>query len=165
MPKTRKSHPPSLKAKVAVEAIRAHKTAAQIAQMFNRNAGQFLQNRRDFSDGYSRVVMQRMRHSLHARPQAVGRCAKLTGGKIRVPPTHFASALPAAAQFHFVALHYRTRYFLNVGDGCKLGSVRFQFAATVGAARCRHRSRYCFRPPSHRFLPPQERTFARPATG
>jgi transposase len=34
MPKTRKSHPPSLKAKVAVEAIRAHKTTAQIAQMF-----------------------------------------------------------------------------------------------------------------------------------
>ena len=33
MPKTRKSHPPSLKAKVAVEAIKAHKTAAQIAQM------------------------------------------------------------------------------------------------------------------------------------
>ena len=30
MPKTRKSHPPSLKAKVAVEAIKAHKTAAQI---------------------------------------------------------------------------------------------------------------------------------------
>jgi len=34
MPKTRKSHPPSLKAKVAVEAIKAHKTAAQGAQMF-----------------------------------------------------------------------------------------------------------------------------------
>ena len=34
MPKTRKNHPPSLKAKVAVEAIKAHKTAAQIAQMF-----------------------------------------------------------------------------------------------------------------------------------
>src|ERR1700687_5637088 len=34
MPKVRKSHPPSLKAKVAVEAIKAHKTAAQIAQMF-----------------------------------------------------------------------------------------------------------------------------------
>src|SRR5438477_12053526 len=34
MPKVRKSHPPSLKAKVAVEAIQAHKTAAQIAQMF-----------------------------------------------------------------------------------------------------------------------------------
>jgi hypothetical protein len=33
MPKVRKSHPPSLKAKVAVEAIKAHKTAAQIAQM------------------------------------------------------------------------------------------------------------------------------------
>jgi transposase len=28
------SHPPSLKAKVSVEAIKAHKTAAQIAQMF-----------------------------------------------------------------------------------------------------------------------------------
>src|ERR1700731_4663258 len=34
MPKTRKSHPPSLKARIAVEAIKAHKTAAQIAQMF-----------------------------------------------------------------------------------------------------------------------------------
>ena len=34
MPTIRKSHPPSLKAKVAVEAIKAHKTAAQIAQMF-----------------------------------------------------------------------------------------------------------------------------------
>ncbi len=35
MPKTRKSHPPSLKAKVAVEAIKAHETATQIAQMFS----------------------------------------------------------------------------------------------------------------------------------
>jgi transposase-like protein len=35
MPKTRKSHPPSPKAKVAVEVIKAHKTAAQIAQMFS----------------------------------------------------------------------------------------------------------------------------------
>ena len=34
MPRTRKNHPPSLKAKVALEAIKAHKTAAQIAQMF-----------------------------------------------------------------------------------------------------------------------------------
>jgi transposase len=34
MPRIRKSHPPSLKAKVAVEAIKAHKTTAQIAQMF-----------------------------------------------------------------------------------------------------------------------------------
>jgi transposase len=34
MAKIRKSHPPSLKAKVAVEAIKAHKTAAQIAQVF-----------------------------------------------------------------------------------------------------------------------------------
>src|SRR6201987_3241220 len=34
MPRTRKSHPPSLKAKVAVEAIKPHKTTAQSAQMF-----------------------------------------------------------------------------------------------------------------------------------
>ena len=34
MPQTRKNHPPSLKAKVAVEAIKGHKTAAQIAQTF-----------------------------------------------------------------------------------------------------------------------------------
>ena len=34
MPRTRKNHPPSLKAKVAVEAIKAIKTTTQIAQMF-----------------------------------------------------------------------------------------------------------------------------------
>jgi len=34
MPRTRKHHPPSLKAKVAIEAIKAHKTTPQIAQMF-----------------------------------------------------------------------------------------------------------------------------------
>jgi transposase-like protein len=34
MPRTRKNHPPSLKAKVAVEAIKAQKTTAQIAQVF-----------------------------------------------------------------------------------------------------------------------------------
>ena len=34
MPRTRKSHPPSLKAKVAIEAIKAQRTTAQIAQMF-----------------------------------------------------------------------------------------------------------------------------------
>lgn len=34
MPRTRKNHPPSLKAKVALEAIKAHKTTVQIAQTF-----------------------------------------------------------------------------------------------------------------------------------
>lgn len=34
MPRTRKNHPPSLKAKVAIEAIKAQRTTAQIAQMF-----------------------------------------------------------------------------------------------------------------------------------
>ena len=34
MPRTRKNHPPSLKARVAVEAIKGHRTTAQIAQMF-----------------------------------------------------------------------------------------------------------------------------------
>jgi transposase-like protein len=35
MPRTRKNYPPSLKAKVAIEAIRGVKTAAQIAQAFD----------------------------------------------------------------------------------------------------------------------------------
>jgi hypothetical protein len=34
MPRTRKSRPPRLKARVAVEAIKAHRTTAQITQMF-----------------------------------------------------------------------------------------------------------------------------------
>jgi len=34
MPRTRKNHPPSPKAKVAVEAIKTQKTTTQIAQMF-----------------------------------------------------------------------------------------------------------------------------------
>ena len=40
MPRTRKSHPPSLKAKVAIEAIKGHKTTAQIAQMFGAHPTQ-----------------------------------------------------------------------------------------------------------------------------
>ncbi len=35
MPRTRKSYPPSLKARVAVEALRGQKTAAEIAQVFS----------------------------------------------------------------------------------------------------------------------------------
>jgi transposase len=35
MPRTRKNYAPSLKAKVAIEAIKANKTAAQIAQTFS----------------------------------------------------------------------------------------------------------------------------------
>ena len=34
MPTTRKNHPPSLKARVAVEALKGHKTTTQIAQTF-----------------------------------------------------------------------------------------------------------------------------------
>jgi transposase-like protein len=34
MPATRKNHPPGLKAKVAVEAIKGHKTTTQIAQTY-----------------------------------------------------------------------------------------------------------------------------------
>jgi transposase len=40
MPRTRRSHPASLKAKVAVEAIKAHKRTAQIAQMFGLHPAQ-----------------------------------------------------------------------------------------------------------------------------
>ena len=35
MPRTRRSYAPSLKAKVAIEAIKGNKTAAQIAQTFS----------------------------------------------------------------------------------------------------------------------------------
>jgi transposase-like protein len=35
MPGTRKTHPPSLKAKVAVEAIRGVRTTAEIAKLFD----------------------------------------------------------------------------------------------------------------------------------
>ena len=35
MPRTRKTHPPSLKARVAVEAIRGVQTAAEIAKKFD----------------------------------------------------------------------------------------------------------------------------------
>jgi transposase-like protein len=35
MPRTRRSYAPSLKAKVAIEAIKGNKTAAQIAQVFS----------------------------------------------------------------------------------------------------------------------------------
>ena len=40
MPKTRKSHPPSLKAKVAIEAIKGQRTTAQISQMFSVHPSQ-----------------------------------------------------------------------------------------------------------------------------
>ncbi len=35
MPRTRKSHPPALKAKVAIEAIKANRTTSEIAQAFS----------------------------------------------------------------------------------------------------------------------------------
>src|SRR5215813_12793715 len=41
MPGTRKNHPPILKAKVAIEAIKGHKTTAQIAQIFGVHPTQF----------------------------------------------------------------------------------------------------------------------------
>ena len=39
MPNSRKSYAPSLKAKVAVEALRGQRTAAQIAQMYSVHPG------------------------------------------------------------------------------------------------------------------------------
>ncbi len=39
MPNSRKSYPPSLKAKVAIEAIRGQRTSAQIAQMYSVHPG------------------------------------------------------------------------------------------------------------------------------
>jgi len=47
MPKTRKTHPPALKAKGAVEAIRAQRTTSEISQMFDA----IPMSRRDLLDG------------------------------------------------------------------------------------------------------------------
>ena len=41
MPRTRKSHPPSLKAKVAIEAIRGHKTTAQMFGVYPTQVGRW----------------------------------------------------------------------------------------------------------------------------
>jgi hypothetical protein len=66
MPKTRKSHPPSLKAKVAFEAIKAHKTAAQIAQMFGAHPNQV----GGWKQQALAVRISRIRLSDHLRPAA-----------------------------------------------------------------------------------------------
>lgn len=126
----------------------------------NLNPGQSFQNRRKLSERHSGAEMQRIRRRLYSRPQTMRRRTVLASGKIRVPPPHPASALPAAAHFHFVALHYRTWHLLYIGDRRQFRSVWFQRAATVRTARFRrHRDRLpdCFR----WFFPPQERTFAR----
>src|ERR1700727_2546509 len=62
MPRTRKNHPPSLKAKVAVEAIKAHKTAAQIAQMFGVHPTQV--------GGWTKQALAGLPGCLRQRPHA-----------------------------------------------------------------------------------------------
>src|ERR1039457_685068 len=62
MPRTRKNHPPSLKAKVAVEAIKAHKTTAQIAQIFGvPDAGRWMEEAG--AGRFARRLRQRSRAS------------------------------------------------------------------------------------------------------
>ena len=61
MPKTRKSHPPSLKAKVAMEAIKGHKTTVQIAQMFGVHPTQVGGWKKQAVAGLADVFRQRMR--------------------------------------------------------------------------------------------------------
>jgi len=62
MPRTRKSHPPSLKARVAVEAIKAHKTTSQIAQMFGVHPTQV--------GGWKKTGAGRLAGHLRQRPRA-----------------------------------------------------------------------------------------------
>lgn len=61
MPRTPKIHPTSLKAKVAVEAIKAHKTAAQITQVHPTQV-----------DGWKKQALAAYRTS---SATAVSRCA------------------------------------------------------------------------------------------
>jgi transposase len=61
VPQTRKNHSPSLKAKVAVEAIKSQKTAAQIAQMFGVHPTQVGSWKKQALAGLPDVFRQRSR--------------------------------------------------------------------------------------------------------
>ena len=80
MPKIRKSHPPSLKAKVAVEAIKAHKTAAQIAQM--RYARKRVWGPPDPGRGLEEAGAGRLAGHLRQRPRAAAPAVRCRQGRV-----------------------------------------------------------------------------------
>ena len=58
MPRTRKSYPPSLKAKVAVEAIRAGKTIAELAQLYSVNPNLVTKWKKQALEGLPEIFRQ-----------------------------------------------------------------------------------------------------------
>src|SRR5258706_237794 len=110
MPKTRKSHPPSLKAKVAIEAIKAQRTTAQISQMFSVHPSQVAVWKKQALSGLPDVFRQ---------PQ--------NGGRVRSGPP----SCPAVdADFGDRGSLPQTALELS-GAGSP--------SVSVPAARCRHR--------------------------
>ncbi len=69
MPNSRKSYPPSLKTKVAVEAIRSQKTSAQIAQMYGVHPTLVSQWKKQALEGLQEIFQQG-RDSRHQAAEA-----------------------------------------------------------------------------------------------
>jgi transposase-like protein len=58
MPKTRKSYPPSLKAKVSVEAIKAQKTTTELAQFYHVNPNLIAKWKKQALEGLPEIFRQ-----------------------------------------------------------------------------------------------------------
>ena len=58
MPRTRKSYPPSLKAKIAVEAIRAQKTITELAQLYSVNPNLVTKWKKQAVEGLPEIFRQ-----------------------------------------------------------------------------------------------------------
>lgn len=58
MPRTRKSYPPSLKAKVAVDAIRAQKTITELAQFYSVNPNLITKWKKQALEGLPEIFRQ-----------------------------------------------------------------------------------------------------------
>ena len=154
MPKTRKSHPPSLKAKVAVEAIKAHKTAAQIAQMFGVHPTQVggwkkqaLAGLPDiFGNGREQVRQQSDAEKDELYKQIGGRQAETGFHRVGEFPTEHETAVPIhhGNQVEEAAMHRNVR---NIGAPDLIGP--FDLDATqqvrVDLVTCRRTAQVRFR--------------------
>ena len=58
MPNTRKSYPPSLKAKISVEAIRAQKTITELAQFYHVNPNLITKWKKQALEGLPEIFRQ-----------------------------------------------------------------------------------------------------------
>jgi transposase-like protein len=58
MPKTRRSYPPSLKAKISVEAIKAQKTVTELAQFYRVNPNLIAKWKKQALEGLPEIFRQ-----------------------------------------------------------------------------------------------------------